>query len=112
MNKTTALEIVLSINGDANTALVNELLEESKAKTQSGVTAYRPYIVGARSLSLNPPNQNLKKADTLEWFDWTLRYDHAVSLQAMADTALVDIPPGWSSDPPSFSAIVSGSGLL
>lgn len=113
MNKVTAVEIVASINPDANATLVNELLEESKAKTRAGAVAYRPYIVGARTLALNPPNQNLKKADTLEWFDWTIRVDNAMSLQSMLDTALVDIPDGWVAESPtSLSAIISGSGLL
>lgn len=111
MNKLTAVEIVQSINPDANATLVNEMLEESKARTASGAVAYRPYIVGARTLSLNPPNANLKKAGELEWFDWTLRVDHATNLQAMADTALTDIPEGWLAQSFTLSALTSSNGL-
>jgi len=112
MNQTQAIGIVRSINPDADEFLITQLLEESRAKTSSGAIAYRPYIVGARTLYLNPPNSNLKKADTLEWFDWTSRADYAMSMQSQLDSAFTGIPLGWESTIPMMTALVSSSGLL
>jgi cellulase/cellobiase CelA1 len=112
MLKPDAFLIVQSVNPDANPTVINDLLEASKAKTQSGTVTYRPYIVAAHTLSLNPPNSNLKKADTLEWFDWQSRVNQALALQAQIDASLIDIPSGWQTFPVAFSSFVSNSGLL
>lgn len=113
MNKTTATAIVKSINPDASDVLVSEMLDSSKGKI-NGVDAFRPYIVGARSLALNPPNSNLKKAETLEWFDWKGRVDLALAQQMTEDATITDIPEGWltlSLELLPMTALVSNSGL-
>lgn len=112
MLKPDAILIVQSVNPDANSTIINDLLESSKAKTSTGAVAYRPYIVAAHTLNLNPPNSNLKKADTLEWFDWQSRVNQALALQAQMDASLIDIPNGWVSFPPISTPLVSNSGLL
>lgn len=94
MDKTTATAIVISINPDASAIIIDNLLESSYGLDSNLVPAYRPYYVGARTLSLNPPNSNLKKAETLEWFEWENRVKELMATQASLDQVLTDIPPG------------------
>jgi hypothetical protein len=97
MNKTSAIQIVQSVNPSANELIINDLLEDSKG-IKSGVPAYRPYIVAAKTLSLNPPNADLKKAEDVEWFDWQRRIKELISTQLMADVTIDEIPIGWLAD--------------
>lgn len=94
MNKVTATTIVKSVNPSADDTIINDLLEDSKG-TKAGVAAYRPYIVAARTLSLNPPNADLKKADTAEWFDWQRRIKDLLETQALSDGTIEGIPVSW-----------------
>lgn len=96
MNKTTAQTIVLEVNPNATPAVVENLLEASKGvNPDTSLVVYRPYYVAARTLYLNPPNANLKKADSVEWFDWTNRINGFLSTQASLDCGL-EIPCGHS----------------
>lgn len=97
MNKATAISIVKSINPSADDVIINDLLEDSKG-TKAGIAAYRPYIVAARTMSLNPPNSDLKKADDVEWFDWQRRIKEMLETQAMLDMGIEEIPIGWVAD--------------
>lgn len=94
MNKNTALEIVRSINPDINEVLMSEMLESSKG-VKEGIAAYRPYIVGARSLAMNPPQGDLKKGDVAEWFDWERRVNSILETQLQDDALIELIPLGW-----------------
>lgn len=95
MNKATALAIVLEINPNSTPLLVEDLLEKSKGLDIDSKVVYRPYYVAARTLYLNPPNANLKKAESVEWFDWKNRIDGLVATQASMDCGLT-IPCGHS----------------
>ncbi len=113
MNKTTAIEIVKSINPDINDTLMSEMLESSKG-VKAGLPAYRPYIVGARSLAMNPPQGDLKKGDTAEWFDWERRIKSILESQLMDDGLIEEIPIGWIVDTLTvipLSAMISGARL-
>lgn len=94
MNKNTATAIVKSINPSIDDTLMSEMLESSKG-IKSGQPAYRPYIVGARSLAMNPPQGDLKKGDTAEWFDWERRINQIMESQFADDQTITDIPSGW-----------------
>ena len=94
MNKLTATTIVKSVNPSADDTIINDLLEDSKG-TKAGVAAYRPYIVAARTLALNPPNADLKKADTAEWFDWQRRIKDLLETQSLSDGTIENIPVTW-----------------
>lgn len=97
MNKASAVEIVKSINSSASDVIINDLLEDSKG-TKNNIAAYRPYIVGAKTLSLNPPNSDLKKASDVEWFDWQRRIRELMATQLMADSTIENIPESWLAD--------------
>lgn len=95
MNKATALTIVSEINPSSTPTVVENLLEASKATDVDGRVVYRPYYVAARTMYLNPPNANLKKADSVEWFDWKNRIEGYIATQASLDCDL-EIPCGHS----------------
>ena len=94
MNKATATAIVKASNPDAQDVIIDDLLESSKGLDSDSRPAYRPYIVAARTLALNPPNANLQKADDLTWFDWKARIDYLLATQASLDCQITDIPCG------------------
>lgn len=115
MKKPDALIIVNSIFPSADTQLVNLFLEQSKG-TKNGQFAYRPYAVAARLLSATPPNENIKRVETLEFFDSRQdRINELIEMQAMEDSQIENIPYGWLAidkiTPLPLSVLVSESDL-
>jgi hypothetical protein len=88
---------------DTDTTFDNTLtifLEASKGCIKaSQVTEYRPYIVAARFLAINPLRDGIVKAsgtDTVEWQNPQIKIDGLLNLQRNLDKTLGCIDPAWS----------------
>ena len=88
---------------DTDTTFDNTLtnfLEASKGCIKATqADEYRPYIVAARFLAINPLRDGIIKAsgtDTVEWQNPQIKIDGLLNLQRNLDKTLGCIDPAWS----------------
>lgn len=99
MNLVVAQEIVRSANPDVVDVVLNDLLERSKFQLSGD---YRPYLVAAFTLIVNPPRGDLIRADgEATWSDWERRVRMLLTTQESVDciyarTEGEEIPCGWN----------------
>ena len=95
MKKTEALSIINTALPSADSTLVNLFLEQSKG-ISLGQYAYRPYAVLSRLITLFPPNDGVKKVESIEFFDnFETLVKEFNKLQANEDLGITNIPLGW-----------------